>query len=111
MFKRFKGIIVLGVVLLIVGTSLVLAADPETIDPTTRPVPWRVQVREILERHPEVLAEIEALQPEIAELDVTQQQAEGRGFFGFFGPRHMARGQQRGYMMNCWRGVGPNWAR
>lgn len=126
MFKKFKSLLVLSVVLLMVGASVVWAQDPATtdattIDSTTIPVPLRVQVREILEKYPEALAEIEALHSEIiARPENAGQEVEGLGGFGFFGAR-MAQGR-RGFMMNCWgnqaqqqrlamRGMGSRWFR
>lgn len=118
--RRFKGLMLLGVVLLMIGASVVWAAEPATSDSTSSdpvaPVPLRIQVREILEKYPEALAEIEALYQEFERPEYARAEIEGRGGLGFFGPR-MAR-RHRGFMMNCWgnqtqkgRSMGGRWFR
>ena len=59
MSKRTKWVLAFTAAVLVLGSTAVMA-----LETTEVVVPFRTRVEEILERHPEVKAEIEALQEE-----------------------------------------------
>lgn len=58
MLKKYRAVLVLGLLVLVLGISLVRAETEQEF------VPWRVRLREILEEDPEILEKIEALRKE-----------------------------------------------
>lgn len=57
--KRQIRLIVLGLLVLALGSAMVVAQEP-----TEQPLPWRARVMEILEKHPEVWEEVQSLRQE-----------------------------------------------
>lgn len=89
--KRIKSIVLVTLLVVILGTSLILAAEP-----VTQAVPWRIRVMEILQKNPEILEELQALENEFQK--EWEQASEDTQSFPFFGMMGMMRGMgRRGY--------------
>ena len=79
MFKKLRVIILLGLVILAVGLPLALAQEEEEF------VPFRIRLWEILEQHPEILKQVEALQQKYALPQSEEGFGPGRGPLGHRG--------------------------
>ena len=90
--KRWKGIIILSLLILVIGVALVGAEES-----ADQNLPPRARILQILQSHPEVWEEIQALGEEF------QVPTDGEDEYGFFGM--MRRGPMgRGRMMSRNRG-------
>lgn len=98
--KRWKTLIVLGLLVFGIGGAFVAAQEP-----TDQPLPWRTKVLEILEQHPEVWEEIQELRQQY---EAAPELGEEQGFFGMMRGRVMQMRQRDTRMMGRRMGFNQN---
>ncbi len=85
--KRLKTVLILGLIILAAAAALALAAEP------AQPVlPLRARVLEILQQHPEVWEEIQALEDDYGPPAADDETDSSSGLWGLMmGRGHMRR--------------------
>lgn len=111
--KSLKWIAVLSLLVLVVGGSLVLAQE-QTQERSSERLPWNARIFEILQNHPEVLEEIQALRQEYQQ--APEAGSDEIGFFGQMRGRMMGRGRGMGHCRPAQNGqgfghMGSRWSR
>ena len=97
--KRFRTILILGLIILAAAAAWALAAEP------ARPaVPLRDRVVELLQQHPELWAEIQALKQEYGLPAADGEMRPAAGPWGRMkgGGRMMQEGRMRQRARYCW---------
>lgn len=89
--QQWKKVVVLGLFVFLIGGTFAFAEEP-----VVERTPLRTRILEILQNHPEVLAEIQELREEWQASDFP---ADEPGFTGMMRGRMMRRGQMQGGRM------------